>query len=99
MSSTDPPDELEFFKNLMKDETILNLIKEVAKMHKDYGDDGDKFMSFFLGSMATLFTKPENAIACLEAVKFGLIMKGLSLSSSIVSDELRQKQPSEMRPV
>ncbi len=96
MSDTDPPDKIEFFKDLMKDETVLNLIKEVNKMRVECGDNGDNFMSYLLGAMANLFSKPENAIACLEAVKFSLIMKGISVSASIVSDEIRQKEPEKM---
>ena len=96
MNNTDEPDEIDFFKNLMKDETILDLIKQIAKMQKDYGDNGDNFMSYILGTLANLFSKPENAIACLEAVKFSLILKGISISASIVSDEIRQRDPSGM---
>ena len=97
MSSKDESDEIVFFANLMKDETVLNMIKEIAKMHKDYGDNGDNFMSYLLGAMANIFSRSENAVACLEAVKLSLLLKGISMSASIVSDEIRKKDPSEMQ--
>lgn len=96
MSSTDETNEIEFFANLMKDETVLNLIKEIAKMKEGFGENGDNFMSYIVGAMANLFSRPENAVACLEAAKLSLLLKGISISASIVSDEIRKKDPSGM---
>ncbi len=99
MSDTDETDSIVFFKNLLEDQTIIDLIKEINKMREECGDNGDDFISFLIGSIAHLFSEPENAIACLEAVKFGILLKGISSSTSFISDELRKKEPEKMRPV
>ena len=95
MSRMDP--EYEFFRNLMKDESLKNLLIDIKNMHGEHGDNGDNFLSYLTGATANLFTSIDKAIGCLESVKISMILRGMQISTGIVTDELRKIQPEKMQ--
>jgi len=89
--------EYEFFRNLMKDEAMKNLLIDIKNMHKEHGDNGDNFLSYLIGATANLFSSVDKAISCLESVKITMILRGMQISTGIVTDEIRKMEPTKMQ--
>ncbi len=89
--------EYEFFRNLMKDEALKNLLVTIKNMHGEHGDNGDNFLSYLIGATANLFNSKDSVITCLESVKIMMILRGMQVSTGIVTDEIRKMQPEKMK--
>lgn len=89
---TDPTD---FYKKLMVDPDTAAIIKTLHDKAESYGEDKDKFLSYMLSAMASLYTSMEMMIANIETVKLVLLLNSIEHGFMVLQNTLRESHKSE----
>jgi len=83
-----------FYKTLMADTDTHAFIKTLKDKAESYGEDKDKFLSYMLSIMVSLYTSTETMIANIETVKMMLLLSSIEHGFITLQDAVRENDKS-----
>lgn len=90
-------DKEDFYKFLIEDEAIKELLNGIKMMTESFDENGDDFLiGYVIGSIGNLYENAAEAVFSLEYLKLLVLMKDIGVSGVLLDKIQREKEPEKM---